>query len=349
VNRRFFSYGRKSVEELTRKYVMQQLIHCNLWNPPKEFTQDDEKQESGEPSETATANEKFTPPKTCESSECTSAFRSTSEVQSATAAAEDANELIAIKRQKANLPVPQFRVCSTPLVPDYNEQITAAFLRRYQQGLIVTYPPETMLSSCSTNRVADHAFGRDTHSASSDLTRSQKKSKKRKIKELSLTTSTSQSRIWKFFHPTRWSLEEVQLFHELHALWGTDWATISRLMCKSKSPSLLKMTYAKARGQITPTNIDIKPLELSICQICKKPRSGKKMVFCECCDRGYHLKCLDPPLDRIPTEAWFCSEQCSSVLHTVRSFSFSFFTLQVSELLLVDMILSISFPLSILI
>ncbi len=50
-----------------------------------------------------------------------------------------------------------------------------------------------------------------------------------------------------------------------------------------------------------------------ICGLCQQPRDNKRMVFCTCCDRAYHLKCLDPPMSRIPNE-WFCSPMCASVI-----------------------------------
>lgn len=32
------------------------------------------------------------------------------------------------------------------------------------------------------------------------------------------------------------------------------------------------------------------------------------MLLCDRCDQGYHLDCLDPPLDEVPIEDWFCSQ-----------------------------------------
>ena len=30
------------------------------------------------------------------------------------------------------------------------------------------------------------------------------------------------------------------------------------------------------------------------------------LLECEKCDNGYHLKCLTPPLDKVPQDEWFC-------------------------------------------
>lgn len=31
------------------------------------------------------------------------------------------------------------------------------------------------------------------------------------------------------------------------------------------------------------------------------------MLLCDRCDQGYHMDCLDPPLEEVPIEDWFCS------------------------------------------
>lgn len=32
------------------------------------------------------------------------------------------------------------------------------------------------------------------------------------------------------------------------------------------------------------------------------------MLLCDRCDQGYHMDCLDPPLDEVPIEDWFCPQ-----------------------------------------
>lgn len=32
------------------------------------------------------------------------------------------------------------------------------------------------------------------------------------------------------------------------------------------------------------------------------------MLLCDGCDLGYHLECLDPPMDTVPVEEWFCPD-----------------------------------------
>jgi histone demethylase JARID1 len=42
------------------------------------------------------------------------------------------------------------------------------------------------------------------------------------------------------------------------------------------------------------------------CEICQKSNYDTQMLLCDGCDCGYHMFCLDPPLDSIPQEEWFC-------------------------------------------
>ncbi|XP_035232302.1 PHD and RING finger domain-containing protein 1-like [Stegodyphus dumicola] len=44
------------------------------------------------------------------------------------------------------------------------------------------------------------------------------------------------------------------------------------------------------------------------CEICSKSSEGEKLLLCDCCDLGYHCKCLSPPLKSIPSGQWFCPE-----------------------------------------
>ncbi|KFM71794.1 PHD and RING finger domain-containing protein 1, partial [Stegodyphus mimosarum] len=44
------------------------------------------------------------------------------------------------------------------------------------------------------------------------------------------------------------------------------------------------------------------------CEICSKSSEGEKLLLCDCCDLGYHCKCLSPPLKNIPSGQWFCPE-----------------------------------------
>lgn len=46
-------------------------------------------------------------------------------------------------------------------------------------------------------------------------------------------------------------------------------------------------------------------IECKMCSFCGK--SGKEdMLFCDSCDRGFHMECCDPPLSRAPKGSWIC-------------------------------------------
>jgi hypothetical protein len=42
------------------------------------------------------------------------------------------------------------------------------------------------------------------------------------------------------------------------------------------------------------------------CSVCGKRDVGDRMLLCDGCDRGWHLFCLDPPLENVPHGAWCC-------------------------------------------
>ncbi|KAJ7249734.1 PLU-1-like protein-domain-containing protein [Mycena haematopus] len=51
---------------------------------------------------------------------------------------------------------------------------------------------------------------------------------------------------------------------------------------------------------------EVKPITEQSCEICHKKNRGEEMLLCDGCDCGFHMFCLDPPLDTIPKEQWFC-------------------------------------------
>jgi hypothetical protein len=83
-------------------------------------------------------------------------------------------------------------------------------------------------------------------------------------------------------------------------------------MCRAKQPPTLQSAYVRSGGVLDEHHVTVQSMEV-LCGLCQQPRDNKRMVFCTCCDRAYHLKCLDPPMSRIPNE-WFCSPMCASVV-----------------------------------
>nr|QEG03033.1 lysine-specific demethylase 5A isoform X1 [Cymbidium ensifolium] len=49
-----------------------------------------------------------------------------------------------------------------------------------------------------------------------------------------------------------------------------------------------------------------------ICEQCKSGLHGDVMLLCDRCDKGWHLHCLSPPLDRVPSGNWYCLECVNS-------------------------------------
>ncbi|XP_066557176.1 PHD and RING finger domain-containing protein 1 isoform X2 [Amia ocellicauda] len=44
------------------------------------------------------------------------------------------------------------------------------------------------------------------------------------------------------------------------------------------------------------------------CEVCGRSDREDRLLLCDGCDAGYHMECLNPPLDAVPVEEWFCPE-----------------------------------------
>jgi zinc finger protein ubi-d4 len=47
-------------------------------------------------------------------------------------------------------------------------------------------------------------------------------------------------------------------------------------------------------------------IECKCCTICGTSDNDDQLLFCDDCDRGYHMYCLDPPLSEPPEGSWSC-------------------------------------------
>jgi len=47
-------------------------------------------------------------------------------------------------------------------------------------------------------------------------------------------------------------------------------------------------------------------MECKKCNICKDQGEAANLLFCDACDKGYHMECLNPPLDDMPIGSWVC-------------------------------------------
>ena len=52
----------------------------------------------------------------------------------------------------------------------------------------------------------------------------------------------------------------------------------------------------------------VKPQADLPCQICGDHRHWESMLLCDSCDTGWHMYCLDPPLQEVPPEEWLCPD-----------------------------------------
>ncbi|KAF8623695.1 hypothetical protein AX17_007393 [Amanita inopinata Kibby_2008] len=53
--------------------------------------------------------------------------------------------------------------------------------------------------------------------------------------------------------------------------------------------------------------------ECKNCEICQEKGDDDRILFCDFCDRGWHMDCIDPPIQEAPTGRWHCP-QCPLLL-----------------------------------
>ncbi|KAI9033700.1 hypothetical protein CLU79DRAFT_724923 [Phycomyces nitens] len=46
--------------------------------------------------------------------------------------------------------------------------------------------------------------------------------------------------------------------------------------------------------------------DCKVCCVCKTTGDEATLMICDGCDRGWHTKCCNPPLDKIPSDSWLC-------------------------------------------
>ena len=55
-------------------------------------------------------------------------------------------------------------------------------------------------------------------------------------------------------------------------------------------------------GNVDP-NLSVIPASLN-CMLCGRAQEAATMILCDICSTGWHMRCLTPPLDQIPTRRW---------------------------------------------
>ncbi|EGN99105.1 hypothetical protein SERLA73DRAFT_160636 [Serpula lacrymans var. lacrymans S7.3] len=56
----------------------------------------------------------------------------------------------------------------------------------------------------------------------------------------------------------------------------------------------------------TKRSYDWKCLECKNCEVCREKGDDERILFCDFCDRGWHMDCLQPPLQESPPGKWHC-------------------------------------------
>nr|KAF6285550.1 double PHD fingers 1 [Myotis myotis] len=47
-------------------------------------------------------------------------------------------------------------------------------------------------------------------------------------------------------------------------------------------------------------------IECKSCSLCGTSENDDQLLFCDDCDRGYHMYCLSPPMAEPPEGSWSC-------------------------------------------
>ncbi|THH27419.1 hypothetical protein EUX98_g6769 [Antrodiella citrinella] len=47
-------------------------------------------------------------------------------------------------------------------------------------------------------------------------------------------------------------------------------------------------------------------IDCKFCEVCREKGDESRLLFCDVCDRGWHMDCLEPPLEEAPSGDWNC-------------------------------------------
>ncbi|OQV22499.1 putative Zinc finger protein ubi-d4 B [Hypsibius exemplaris] len=79
------------------------------------------------------------------------------------------------------------------------------------------------------------------------------------------------------------------------------------LSCSSCGHSAHPTCLNFSKNQRTSTqHYPWKCIECKSCSICNSAGNDEKLLFCDDCDRGYHMYCVKPPLQETPEGLWSC-------------------------------------------
>lgn len=78
---------------------------------------------------------------------------------------------------------------------------------------------------------------------------------------------------------------------------------------RSGHPSCLQFSPALASVVLT---YRWQCIECKSCSLCGKSDNDDQLLFCDDCDRGYHMYCLKPPMKEAPEGSWSCG-MCKTI------------------------------------
>lgn len=58
--------------------------------------------------------------------------------------------------------------------------------------------------------------------------------------------------------------------------------------------------------EVKSTIIEIPEEDLTQCEVCNQTDREDSMLLCDNCNNGYHMDCLNPPLEEVPFGSWYC-------------------------------------------
>eukprot|EP00053_Salpingoeca_punica_P018232 m.178064 g.178064 ORF g.178064 m.178064 type:complete len:233 (-) comp17389_c1_seq1:1446-2144(-) len=74
------------------------------------------------------------------------------------------------------------------------------------------------------------------------------------------------------------------------------------------SPATWTVTERRpvASRTLAPPSEMVDAIDLMHCAVCTRQDRDDVMLLCDRCNRGFHMDCLQPPLEEMPEGDWFC-------------------------------------------
>ncbi|KAJ6468407.1 hypothetical protein C8R45DRAFT_1105764 [Mycena sanguinolenta] len=83
---------------------------------------------------------------------------------------------------------------------------------------------------------------------------------------------------------------------------------------RSAHPTCLQLS--RSIGELIQT-YDWVCIECKKCELCHDKGDDDRILFCDSCDRGWHMDCLEPPVEDMPVGKWYCP-RCPNAVETER-------------------------------